>query len=91
MKYEYVSMPEFCQYTLTTEAGMVVVDKTGITGRYDFTLQWSRPDDLVNGAPSEQPLIFTAVQEQLGLKLIPSLVASRVLVIDHVERPSENL
>ena len=90
IEYEDITMPEFCLHTLSTEARALVIDKTGITGRYDFTLHWSRPDDLVNGAPSEEPLIFTAVQEQLGLKMIPSVAATKVLVIDHIERPSEN-
>jgi uncharacterized protein (TIGR03435 family) len=88
--YEDISMPELCLVTLSTEAQAYVIDKTGISGSYDFTLHWSRPDDLVNGAPSEEPLIFTAVQDQLGLKLIPTVAATKVLVIDHIERPSGN-
>jgi uncharacterized protein (TIGR03435 family) len=90
MKYEDVSMPELCLYSLSTEAKALVVDKTGLTGRYDFTLRWSRPDETINGEPSEQPLIFTAVQEQLGLKMVPAVAATKVMVIDHIERPSEN-
>ena len=89
-KAEGMSMNELCLMILSTEAQAFVVDKTGFTGRYDFTLQWSRPDELVNGAPSDQPLIFTAVQEQLGLKMVPAIVPTKVLVIDHIERPSEN-
>ncbi len=90
MKYEDISMPEFCLNSLSTEAQALVVDKTGLTGRYDFTLHWSRPDEMVNGAPSDQPLIFTAVQEQLGLKMVPAVAPTRVMVIDHIERPSGN-
>ena len=60
-----------------------VVDKTGIDGRYDF--------DLTFGADDQSgPSIFTALQEQLGLKLESQKLPTRVLVIDHVERPSEN-
>jgi uncharacterized protein (TIGR03435 family) len=90
MKFEAVTMAELCLYILSTEAQLLVVDKTGLTGRYDFSLQWSRPDELVNGQPSDQPLIFTALQEQLGLKLVPAVQPTRVLVIDHIERPSGN-
>ena len=90
MTFEAVTMAEFCRNILSTEAQALVVDKTGLTGRYDFTLQWSRPDELVNGQPSEQPLIFTAVQEQLGLRMVSSVVPTRVMVIDHIERPTDN-
>jgi uncharacterized protein (TIGR03435 family) len=66
-----------------------VTDKTGLTGKYDITLDWA-PDAL--GAASEDggPSIFTAVQEQLGLKLEPTKGPVDVMVIDHVEKPTEN-
>jgi len=63
-----------------------VVDKTNITSAIDFELRWT-PDDKVDG---EYPSVFTAVQEQLGLKLEPQRLPVEVLVIDHVERPTEN-
>jgi uncharacterized protein (TIGR03435 family) len=75
-----------------------VVDHTGISGKYDFKLSWT-PDPLqVSGtAPSRTPNdgnagpdLFTAVQEQLGLKLQPLREPTDVLVIDSVEPPSEN-
>ena len=90
MKFDSVTMSELCLNILSTEAQALVVDKTGLTARYDFSLHWSRPDDLVNGQPSEQPLIFTAVQEQLGLKMVPGVMPTRVMVIDHVDRPTDN-
>ena len=90
MKFDAVTMPEFCRNILSTEAQALVVDKTGLTARYDFTLQWSRPDELVNGQPSDQPLIFTAIQEQLGLKMVPGVMPTRVMVIDHIDRPTDN-
>jgi uncharacterized protein (TIGR03435 family) len=62
-----------------------VIDKTGITGRFDFTLEFAR-----NMADDTGTSIFTAVQEQLGLKLVPDKGPVQVLVIDHVEKPSEN-
>jgi uncharacterized protein (TIGR03435 family) len=63
-----------------------VIDKTGITGKFDIHLRFS-PEDATD---ANDPTIFTAVQEQLGLKLAPAKGPIEVLVIDHVERPSEN-
>lgn len=84
---------------LSRELGRVVIDKTGIQGRYDFALKWT-PDTgappMNNGAdasapqPDAGPSIFTAIQEQLGLKLESSKGPVQVLVIDHAEMPSEN-
>jgi uncharacterized protein (TIGR03435 family) len=80
---------------LAQSQGRVVVNKTGLTGRYDLTLRWT-PDDapppLLNGAPDPNapPGLFTAIQEQLGLKLEPAKGPVQVLVIDHIEQPSAN-
>ena len=63
-----------------------VQDKTGLTDRYDFTLQYS----YQSSDPDSFPTITTAVQEQLGLKLEPSKGPVPVLVIDHIERPTPN-
>lgn len=79
---------------LTIELGRVVVDKTGLMGYYDFTLQWA-PDQgstisgVVDGA-SSGPSIFTALQEQLGLKLVAAKVPASILVIDQIKEPTEN-
>ena len=77
-----------------------VVDQTGLTGRYDFTMRWTpdaaqwanfgvpataNPNDL--DAP---PDIFTAFEQQLGLKLQPTKAVVDVMVIDRIERPSPN-
>jgi uncharacterized protein (TIGR03435 family) len=70
---------------LTGAVGRVVVDKTGISGGFDVELKWA-PEFEVSDLPS----IFTAVQEQLGLKLVSEPVPTEVLVIDHIERPTEN-
>jgi uncharacterized protein (TIGR03435 family) len=68
--------------------GHQVFDKTGLTGRYDFTLEWT-PD--MNGAgDSDGPTLFTAVPEQLGLKLDAAKEPVQCLIIDHAERPGEN-
>jgi uncharacterized protein (TIGR03435 family) len=73
---------------LSKIAGRIVVDKTNLTDRYDLKLQWA-PDDAPatdNSAPS----LFTAIQEQLGLKLEPAKEPVPVLVIDHIEPPTPN-
>ena len=65
--------------------GRVVLDRTGIAGKFDVNLEWT-PDEN----PDLGPSIFTALQEQLGLKLEPQKGVVDILVIDHVERPSAN-
>jgi uncharacterized protein (TIGR03435 family) len=85
----------FLAEELSKETGRDVVDKTGITGRYDLKLNWT-PDDatepqLLNGVPIDSgPTLFTALEEQLGLKLEPAKGPVQVLVIDKVEMPSAN-
>lgn len=68
--------------------GRTVVDKTGLSGKYDFDLKWT-PDDL-QGTIDAGPTLFTALEEQLGLKLVPAKDPVETLVVDHVERPTEN-
>ncbi len=95
-----VTMERLAQ-TLTVvsarELGRFVVDKTNLEGKYDLTLTWS-PDNRSasmtdtsneNAAPFG-PSIFTALQEQLGLKLESTKAPVKTLVIDHIEQPSEN-
>jgi uncharacterized protein (TIGR03435 family) len=80
---------------LAQSQGRVVLNKTGRSGRYDLTLRWT-PDDalppLLNGAPDPNapPGLFTAIQEQLGLKLESGKGTVEVLVIDRIEQPSAN-
>jgi uncharacterized protein (TIGR03435 family) len=77
--------------------GGATVDKTRLKGRYDFTLEWE-PDDAPPMAGSDNGLppdpgnasIFTALQEQLGLKLEPQKEPIGILVIDRIEAPSAN-
>jgi uncharacterized protein (TIGR03435 family) len=77
---------------LSRTLNRIVVDRTGLSGGFDFDLQWSPDQGLSepSGAsvPAEGPSIFTALQEQLGLKLEPKRGPVDVLVIDHVERPT---
>jgi uncharacterized protein (TIGR03435 family) len=88
---------------LSRQLGRTIVDKTGLTGNYDFTLEWA-PDD--GGPPPQKPQdgsttsaanapdpgasVFTAIQEQLGLKLEATKGPVDVVVIDHIEKPTEN-
>jgi uncharacterized protein (TIGR03435 family) len=90
---------------LTRVLGRSVIDKTGLTSKYDFTLKWTeeRQAPMFKGTEGSQPgtggisapessgpSIFTAVQEQLGLKLESGKGPVDILIIDHVEKPSEN-
>jgi uncharacterized protein (TIGR03435 family) len=75
--------------TLANVTGRPVMDKTGLTGKYDYKLEYAPDDNSVEADPTG-PSIFTAVQEQLGLKLESAKGPVEIFVIDHVERPSEN-
>ncbi len=80
---------------LSGTLGQPVVDKTDLTGNYDAKLRWT-PDDAAepsqtSGAPLDSgPSLFSALQEQLGLKLEPAKEPVDTIVVDHLERPSEN-
>jgi uncharacterized protein (TIGR03435 family) len=74
---------------LSKITGRVVVDQTGLTGRYDLKLQWT-PDDAATTAASNTPTLFTAIEEQLGLKLKSAKEPVPVLIIDHVDTPTPN-
>jgi uncharacterized protein (TIGR03435 family) len=73
-----------------------VTDATGLDASYDFTLEYASDDHLLKRViPDAQPddtapVLFTALQEQLGLKLESHKGPVEVFVIDHAERPSEN-
>jgi uncharacterized protein (TIGR03435 family) len=79
---------DFLPQYLRGELDRPVVDKTGLTGKYDFTLRFA--PGLSAEPDSDAVSIFTAVQEQVGLRLEPSKAPLSVLVIDHVEKPSAN-
>jgi uncharacterized protein (TIGR03435 family) len=74
--------------TLTRLAGRLVVDRTGLEGLFDVKLQWT-PETLRDSNPTGASLA-DAVQDQLGLKLDSGTEPVDVLVIDHVEHPTEN-
>ena len=93
---------EMLSHVLAQQLGRTVVNKTGLTGNYDFTLQWT-PDDV--GTPmggdagpgkgdispdAGGPTLLTALEEQLGLKLESQKGMVDVIVIDHIDTPSQN-
>jgi len=74
--------------------GSPVIDNTGLKGIYDIDLQWA-PDSIGAGPTTlatdpSGPSIFTAVQEQLGLRLDPKKIVVEVLVVDSAEKPAGN-
>jgi uncharacterized protein (TIGR03435 family) len=95
------TMGEFAHFLQSSILGQPIVDNTGLTGRWDFTLKWT-PDETQFTGPGMKvppqaaedangpPPLFTAIQGQLGLKLEPQKVDASVMVIDHVEHPSPN-
>jgi uncharacterized protein (TIGR03435 family) len=85
------TLPEFAGL-LTQDAGRDVSDETGLSGMYDLHLEYVR-DDLQPGrgnAGNSGPSLFTALEEQLGLKLVSAKGRIEYLVIDRAEKPSEN-
>jgi uncharacterized protein (TIGR03435 family) len=74
---------------LSFTAGRPVVDKTGLGGFYEYTLDWF-PANRVPPPDSRVPSMFVAVQEQLGLRLVSENGAEEYVVIERVERPSPN-
>jgi uncharacterized protein (TIGR03435 family) len=103
MTGQAVSMPMLIRL-LSQRVGRIVVDKTGLTGNFDFYMQFTPEEGGLLAASSDAPggasplpasdpgapSIFTAVQEGLGLKLESGKVSVEVIVIDHIERPSGN-
>jgi uncharacterized protein (TIGR03435 family) len=94
------TMTDFAGLLQTAVLDRPVVDRTGLSGRFDFTLTWT-PDETQFGGlgikvppPTDSatapPGLFTAVQEQLGLRLESTKAPVDVLVVDRVERPTEN-
>ncbi len=89
-----VPMTAFAQF-LSDQLGRPVVDKTGLTGLYSFHLDFT-PDDSASPigdpgvVPTQHPLLATALQEQLGARLKSAKNPVQVLVIDHLEPPTEN-
>jgi uncharacterized protein (TIGR03435 family) len=88
-----ISLDLFANYA-TTEVGLPVVNKTGLTGRYDFTLEFA-PSRVGAVSVTEQPEPLgtpfqDAIQQQLGLKLIRAKAPVTTYHLDYVEKPTEN-
>ena len=97
------TMADFATWMQSGVMDRPVVDQTGLTDKYDFQLKWT-PDDsqfvqfrgtgAIVPPPTDDakapPALYTAIQEQLGLKMGPAKVPDDVIVIDHAEKPSEN-
>lgn len=88
MKFTNSSMSDFT-LSLQVIAGRPVRNQTNLLGRYDFILLWT-PNELRATDASAPPGLFTAIQEELGLKLDASREPTDVLVIDRAERPAAN-
>ncbi len=95
------TMKDFCDGMQGSAMDKPVVDHTGLTDRYDFTLKWTpddsqfaqfgpRPPQKESDDPNAPPSLYTALQEQVGLKLEATKAMTDVIVIDHVEKPSAN-
>lgn len=90
------TMPQFAAVLQRAGLDRPVVDSTGLTGRYDFDLDWTPDETQFEGQlPQANPLsgkpsFFTAFQEQLGLKIEATRGPVETLVIDGVRRPSDN-
>ena len=80
---------------LSRQMDLPVVNRTGLEGVFNLKLEWT-PESAkqikpgVDGAAMEGPSIFTAIQQQLGLRLRAQKTPVEILVIDHAEKPSEN-
>ena len=76
--------------SLASITGRPVLDRTGLTGSFDFAMEYASDSDAPGATPFSGPSVFTAFQEQLGLKLDATKAPIEVLVIDSVEKPSAN-
>ena len=74
--------------SLTGQVGRIIVDKTGLTGKYDITLKWT--PEWQQGTADSGPSIFAALEEQLGLKLESTKGPVDTIVVEHVEKPEAN-
>ena len=83
-----ISIPDLARL-LSAGAGRPVLDRTGLADTYDVDLRWA-PASPTGQAPSELPDFFTAIQEQLWLRLQPARGPVERMVIDSAERPTDN-
>lgn len=88
---EHRSMQELAD-TLSMFMDRPVLDRTGLKGEFDFTLEYDKDPDAINtpGAALAGPAMFTAFREQLGIQFKATKGPVDILIIDHAEKPSEN-
>jgi len=89
VRFGGVTMDSFVR-AISKDAGRTVVDKTRLSGNYEITLKYSNGDTPLNGLPDDRPTLFTALRDQLGLKLEVQQNVLDVWVIDHIEHPTPN-
>jgi uncharacterized protein (TIGR03435 family) len=98
LKVKNGSMQDFVDVMQSSVLDRPVLDRTGLTGKYDFTLDWT-PDDSQfhaigaaiphsSGSIHQPPPLTTALQQQMGLKLDSAIASIEAIVIDHVEKPA---
>ncbi len=95
-----ITLVQFAQtltQELSSELGRVITDQTSLPGRFDITLNWTpntgesqHPAGSDPAAPDAGPSIFTAIEDQLGLKLNPTKGPVQVLIIDQLDLPAED-
>jgi uncharacterized protein (TIGR03435 family) len=105
LKVTNMTVPEFAVWFQKNVTERPVVDRSGLTGRYDFALTWTpgesefpqfrrtggfNPSPTSADNPKAPPNLYRAFQEQLGLKLTPTKGPVDIMVIDHAEKPSPN-
>jgi bla regulator protein BlaR1 len=70
--------------------GRTILDETGLKDKYDWTMHWTPADSPASNEDASEPSLFRALEEQMGLKLQPTKGPVQVLVVDHIDQPSEN-
>jgi uncharacterized protein (TIGR03435 family) len=93
LKAQNETMEAFARYlSRNRDVGKIVADKTGLTGGFNFELEWTpeRIESSPDPSPDDHPSIFTAMQDRLGLKLEPAKVDVQAIVIDRAQKPDAN-
>jgi uncharacterized protein (TIGR03435 family) len=87
----YVTMEGIARYlSRNRDIGKLVVDGTGLKERFDFELDWQPEQNRADADSDDKPPLVTALQEQLGVRLVPANVAADMVVVDRAEHPDSN-